>query len=527
VAGWSAEEAALVAGLAPPPASQVTALRRAIRAGEDPLGHSFSRLRSPAERRGSGATYTPLAIVGAMVDWACGAGAPARVVDPGSGSGRFLLAAGRAFRRARLLGVEIDPLAALMARGNLAASGLAGRAEIRLCDYRQLELAAVAGSTLFLGNPPYLRHHHIAGGWKEWLSRTARARGLAQSALAGLHVHFLLATLCHARPGDRGCLVTAAEWLDVNYGRLARQLLIGPLGLLRLDLVEPSARPFDDALATAVITGFEVGARSRLIEVRRVGALAPGDRLAGGRRVARARLAREPRWTALTRAGPPRRSHELVELGELCRVHRGQVTGANRVWIAGSDTPRLPARFLVPAVTSARELFAAGTELTLVAPLRRIIALPAAIDALPEPERAEVEAFLAWARRQGADRSYVARHRSPWWSVKLRAPAPLLATYMARRPPAFVRNRAGARHINIAHGIYPREPLADACLDLLAAHLIESVSLADGRAYAGGLVKFEPGEMERLLVPGLDLLRSGAAPAPRATPVKSAGRTPP
>jgi hypothetical protein len=228
--------------------------------------------------------------------------------------------------------------------------------------------------------------------------------------------------------------------------------------------------------------------------------------------VARARLAREPRWTALTRAGAPRRSQELVELGELCRVHRGQVTGANRVWIASCDTPRLPARFLVPAVTGARELFAAGTELGPAAPLRRIIALPAALDALPEPDRAQVEAFLAWARCQGADRSYVARHRSPWWSVRLRAPAPLLATYMARRPPAFVRNRAGARHINIAHGIYPREPLADACLDLLAAHLIESVSLADGRAYAGGLVKFEPREMERLLVPAPDLLRAGAAP---------------
>jgi hypothetical protein len=85
-------------------------------------------------------------------------------------------------------------------------------------------------------------------------------------------------------------------------------------------------------------------------------------------------------------------------------------------------------------------------------------------------------------------------------------PAPILATYMARRPPAFVRNLAAARHVNIAHGLYPREPLPAAALDSLAAYLRGSVTAAQGRVYAGGLAKFEPGEMERLLVPAPSLL---------------------
>jgi hypothetical protein len=81
---------------------------------------------------------------------------------------------------------------------------------------------------------------------------------------------------------------------------------------------------------------------------------------------------------------------------------------------------------------------------------------------------------------------------------------------MARRPPAFVRNPAGAGHINIAHGIYPRVPLPPAALGRLAAHLRTSVSQGEGRTYAGGLTKFEPREMERLMVPGPELL--GAEP---------------
>jgi hypothetical protein len=77
---------------------------------------------------------------------------------------------------------------------------------------------------------------------------------------------------------------------------------------------------------------------------------------------------------------------------------------------------------------------------------------------------------------------------------------------MARRPPAFVRNHCGARHINIAHGLYPREALSDATLDALAAFLRANVLQADGRTYAGGLTKFEPKEMERIAVPPLEEL---------------------
>jgi hypothetical protein len=72
---------------------------------------------------------------------------------------------------------------------------------------------------------------------------------------------------------------------------------------------------------------------------------------------------------------------------------------------------------------------------------------------------------------------------------------------MARRPPAFVRNLADARHINIAHGLYPREDFTSDFLDAIAKYLSGNTSTTSGRTYAGGLTKFEPREMERLPVP--------------------------
>ena len=195
-------------------------------------------------------------------------------------------------------------------------------------------------------------------------------------------------------------------------------------------------------------------------------------------------------------------------------MHRGQVTGANAVWVSTGPHPLIPARFQFAAVTRARELFAAGAVLLPGAALRRVIDLPADLAELTTAEQAAVACFLRAAAAAGAADGYVARHRSPWWRVRLAEPPPILASYMARRPPAFVRNLAGARFLNIAHGLYPRDPLPPRLLDALAGYLSRSVTTGQGRVYAGGLVKFEPREMERLPVPAPGLLATAGQECP-------------
>ena len=519
VNGLSGAERELAAAPGPGPASAGLLpagedLRELIAAGGDPLGDALCAVRSPAERRGLGQTLTPGPIVQSMLDWAAGqAAVPVIVVDPGTGSGRFLLAAGRRWPRAELVGVETDPAAALIARANLAAAGLAARATVINADYRALRLPPASGPTLYLGNPPYVRHHQITAGWKLWFTTTARQRGLAASALAGLHVHFFLATAVHAAPGDLGVFITAAEWLDVNYGALVRSLLLGDLGGQAVHVFEPASPVFADAIVTSAITCFLPGTRPGAMRLE----LASGAGLGGGKRVSRATLTEARRWTPLVRGGTEpqrpgkmirRAGNGMVELGEICRVHRGQVTGANAVWIRDHAENGIPHRFRFPAVTRARELFAAGGVLADPTPLRVVIDLPADLDELAAAERELVVAFIAAAARAGAADGYIARHRRAWWRVGLTEPAPILASYMARRPPTFVRNLAAARHLNIAHGLYPREHLPSEVLDRLAAYLRGSVNVSQGRTYSGGLTKFEPGEMERLPVPWEELRSS-------------------
>jgi hypothetical protein len=505
VPGWTMEEERLTAKLPSLPFDLIEQIRNKILRGQDPLGDLLMTVRPGNQRRQQGATYTPLKIVQSMVSGVAPRSSFARIVDPGAGSARFLLAAGRRWRHAELIGVEIDPVAAVIARANLAVAGFADRSEIRINDYRNFPLEPIDGRTLYIGNPPYVRHHLIDAVWKEWLVREAAQLRLRASQLAGLHVHFFLRTALTAKQCDVGVFITASEWLDVNYGALVRELLLGRLGGQRLTVIEPTALPFPDAATTAVIAAFEVGSRPTSIRVKRIEEPDDLSNTNGGRLVRRERLENENRWSHLTRRLRPE-PEGYVELGELCRVHRGQVTGSNKVWIAGPDSSTLPESVLFPSVTRARELIASGLVLQDASHLRAVIDIPVDLAVFNEYELRSIERFLRAAKSAGADKSFIARNRKAWWSVGLREPAPILATYMARRPPAFVRNLARARHINIAHGLYPREPLAERVLTRLVSHLASMTNVADGRTYAGGLTKFEPREMERILVPSPELL---------------------
>lgn len=505
VGGLTPAEKALAKALPDVKVSEVNALRSKIRDGGDPLGEAFCAVRSADLRRESGAVYTPYKIVEAMLGWAATVRVPDRVVDPGAGSGRFLIEAGRQFKKASLVAVETDPLAALMTRANIAAVGMAERATVLLKDFREAEFEKIDGNTLYIGNPPYVRHHRIDPGWKDWLKLQAAHFNLKASSLAGLHVYFFLAIARWAKAGDYGALITASEWLDVNYGQLVRDLFLNRLGGQAVYVIEPEAEPFPGTQSTAAVTTFTVNGTPPSARFARISKLDDLDHLSGGRRVSRERLMAEPRWSHFTRK-PNEIPSGYVELGELCRVHRGQVTGANRVWIAGSHSEGLPDDVLFPSITKALELFRAGQILSDSGKLRRVIDLPVDLSDIPRSKRDAVEAFLKRAEKMGAKTNYTAKHRKAWWAVGLRKPAPVLATYMARRAPAFVLNKAKARHLNIAHGLYPREPLAENLLLGLVKYLSGAQMMERGRVYAGGLTKFEPREMERIPVPGTTVL---------------------
>jgi hypothetical protein len=144
------------------------------------------------------------------------------------------------------------------------------------------------------------------------------------SRLAGLHLHFFVKTREIARDGDFGAFITAAEWLDVNYGHTLRSALLNGMGGLSVDLFPADVAVFDGTMTTAAITCFEIGSSAVAFGAPR----APGfSRSGSGQRVAATVLAGK---NGLQFGEPVRRRPRMPEIvSAICWVKQGQVTGLN------------------------------------------------------------------------------------------------------------------------------------------------------------------------------------------------------
>lgn len=493
------------------------ASRLGVLRGGDPLGEEFLRARPGTERRSAGAFYTPPAIVEPMVAWVLGRG-PSRVIDAGCGSGRFACAVVRHQPGLALIAVDLDPVATLVARANLAVLG-AENVRVIHGDYTTLTLEAVRGTTAFIGNPPYVRHHDLSPATKAWAADAGRRLGHQVSPLSGLHAYFVLATAMLARPGDIGTFITSSEWLDVGYGSAIRQLLLDGLGGLSLTAFDPRSSAFKDVMTTAVIVSFEAGAHPDTIRLRQVQS---ADELAKtmGFPVRREALAAATRWSPLF-APPSADGHAEpisvgtpIRLGDIVRVHRGQVTGGNGFFVMSRERAK-DLRLLEwcrPVITAADEVLDASGLIRDTVQRKVLLCPPKDLDRKAHPA---LDCYLRLGeRRQMGDdvalmERYVPRHRTPWWHVGQIPAPPIVASYMARRAPAFALNPDRLALLNIGHGLWPRWELSEHELGELVSYLnaMSAGFRGGGRTYHGGLEKFEPREMEALIVPGGERFR--------------------
>jgi SAM-dependent methyltransferase len=526
----SEQEAELVSKalrLPQPSEKHLKSIRSLIVQNRDPLGQAICSVRSSEERRGLGMVYTPPEIVGPMVRWVLEQ-RPVRVVDAGCGSGRFTTSVCLMNPDVQVIAVDVDPLATLVCRANAAVIG-ARKVRVLQDDYTKLDLPTASGRTAFVGNPPYVRHHMIPCSAKARACQIAESLHLSMSQLAGLHVHFYLSTARYSRLGDVGCFVTSAEWLDVGYGEVLRRLLTERFAVEALHLIDPTSRPFTDAMTTALITSFRVGAASPLVRLRVVTEASELKELDQTTlAVPRSELARTSRWRAVIEEASTTRQlqaspaglrassirclrDDMVPLGSLLRVRRGVATGCNSFFVMTQTEAceRGLTSFSRQAVTSAKEIFNSGGVIRAGKQRKVLIDLPACLDSR-HPGIARIMAYVAEGEREAVHRRYLCAHRNPWWALRIPEAPPVLATYMARQAPVFALNPDGLVPLNIAHGLYPRIALEDDELAALVYYLnwARGSFRGEGRTYHGGLEKFEPREMEALLIPPLpELLR--------------------
>jgi predicted RNA methylase len=475
-----------------------------------------------SERKALGAFYTDDALVRVLVEW--GLRRPGRaVMDPSCGDGRFLALAGK-LGATRLVGCDISPGAAEATRLNLAGGACA--VEVVTSDFFALEPGTMEPVDVVVGNPPFIRYQRFGGESRRRALRSALRIGVRLSQLTSSWAPFLLHAVQFLRPGGDLATVVPAEILQTNYGLATLRALLRRFASVSLYAFEQNL--FADAQEDTCLLLAENlgGACDQVFLVPLVSAadLAGGftNGPTGGQGVfplAEANLVhfaeaflRPAERRAWRRA---RRNPAVRSLASLASVTNGYVSGDNDFFHRRLDdalAAGYPLTWLFPIARSARSLQGLSfTREDVGAQEEKGVAhhLLVPQDDLFASDPALLARFVREGESRGTPHRYKCRVRDPWWRVPGLVRGDVLVGYMAGTRPKAAVNRAGAFFSNSLHGLKMNDAVPP---DLLVLGLHSSLSLLslemEGRSYGGGVLKVEPRELDRVLVPRPDVRAS-------------------
>ncbi len=468
----------------------------------------------PSRRKAAGAYYTPDAIVGSLLQWAV-RGADERLLDPACGDGRFLAG------HRNSVGIEQDQEAARTAMAR------APWALVHEGDFFAWARATEERFDCAAGNPPFIRYQTFRGEVREQALRLCAARGVRFSGLAGSWAPFLVAVASLLKPGGRMAFVVPAEIGHAPYAAPLFSHLLERFDLIQLVAVRGKLFPelSEDCwlLYAAGCGGATREIRLSVMERFTAAAEPPSEWLAvsaaewqsAWRRRLRPYLMNEQARSLYREAA----GHAETRLfGEVAQIGIGYVSGDNDFFhLTPSAAERwdIPQQLLQPTVRNGRLLCRRNLTRQTVEAWRRANQ-PMLLLNLPKRGKLprSVEKYLDTEPGRVASERYKCRMRKPWYSVPDVTMPEMFLTYMSGTAPKLVRNLAGCACTNSVHGVHVRE-LQDA-QRLFAAwdHPFLQLSCElEGHPLGGGVLKLEPGEAARIVLPPAALLAELDTPA--------------
>ena len=460
---------------------------------------------SPSARKSLGSFYTPPEVAEMLVRWVVRSPSD-RLLDPACGDGRFLAA------HSNVVGVDRDVSAVVAVAEDVP------HATVHAADFFDWAGSTKARFECVAGNPPFIRYQQFNGDVRQTALRLCSRLGAKLTGLTSSWAPFVIVAASLLKPAGRLAFVVPAEIGHAPYARPLIRFLLDNFSNVHVAAVREKVFPeLSEDVWFVYASGFGKSSDSIVLSAHGSFSEVP-EPLSGGEQIDSAVF---ESWNDRLRPFllPPRirdlytrlSSHEgTVRLGDCARVGIGYVTGANDFFhLRPSDAERIgiPDEFLRPSVRRSAFLpQKAVTHSTVKNWLDRdepvlLLNIPAGAT-LPK----EVRRYLDSSSGRKARTAYKCRVRSPWYSVPdVRVPHAFLG-YMSGLGPNLVANRAGCVCTNSIHAVHVAN--GTSTTELLQRWLHPLVALScelEGHPLGGGMLKIEPREAARIVLPAPNL----------------------
>jgi len=430
------------------------------------------------------------------------------VLDPGCGTGIFALSILGALSEKfendvplRYLGIENDPLLALSAAVSLDWIDAPKVWRILYANFlnvnrRDLEEIGFHKIDAVVANPPFVRSSKLG-------ERTKLAGELDLSMQAGLHSHFLARSSRLLKHG-RMVFIVPIEMNETHYGsRLLEQLR-------SKFIFNSKIMYYEKENSTWHVESLQKLTLKKHLKIGKVWTLMLFHPVSI--------LKEEPFSQRLSKG----RKARAASLGSFASIHRGISTGANDFFVLTNDIVEkigVPVDYLkkiIPTKTRKAELPTVFSEenwdyLKEKGKPCWLLSLPkeTLISDLPQV----IRQYIKKGERQGTHLVPTCRNRKPWYYIRIPRIPDMVFTYISRGYPKFIYNKAEAYNLTNLLAIYLDLPakLSEKKATVLTKFLNSELKNwidreSAGRKYAGGLIKFEPGDLKNMPVSKSKLL---------------------
>lgn len=455
-------------------------------------------------RKQLGQYYTPPHVVASLAKWLLQSPTDT-LLDPACGDGRFLQA------HSQSTGIELCPAACEAARQR------APGARVLQTDFFTWAASAPDRFTAIGGNPPFIRYQNFSGDVRKRALALSRALGAEFSQLVSSWAPFVAAAAGLLKPGGRMGFVVPAEIGHATYAptlltalcrHFERVLVVAVRRKMFPHLAEDTwllyAEGFGgsaDGVDLAAVESFAFCAtpppasrRAPIREMAQAGARLRKHLLPVACRELYDRLNDEP-WTR--------------RVAEVADISIGYVTGANaffhltpaqaRLWDVPPELTRVTVRRSEQLPREAVEPDTVQGWLQADLPVLLLTLPPTG----PLPDG--VRRYLDSAEAREARGRYKCRTRNPWYSVPgVVAPDGFLSV-MCGRATSLVANRASCVCTNSVHTVRTRGGASLSRLqEAWTAPLSRLSQEIEGHPLGGGMLKLEPREAGRVVIPWMD-----------------------
>lgn len=437
--------------------------------------------------------------------------------DPAIGAGIFFASVRKQLGQEWInsaRGIEIDPHSAARTRHRWRRSPLS----VITGDFLQQPPEHDTWN-LLLANPPYRRSQLLDSSLEPLRQQLESALQLKISRRSDLYLYFVLRAHQWMKRGAIAAWILPSEFLVTDYGKALRTYLSQNVQLLRIHTFEQSEAQFDNALTSTsvVVLRNTEPASSDQVRVTRGGSL-KAPRAERMEFIADLVSARRWSFEFLDRR---RASHSSDRrIGDFFSVKRGLATGANKLFVLSDEQVvalRVDRQFIKPILPRAIHIpnsYVGVSTAGLPEPAsgRWLIDTDWSIPRIRSVSPLFAEYLVSI--EAAAQESVLVRRRQPFYKQELSPRCDLVFVYMAKATVPTSRRFIANESDAVALNNYLILSLRDAWVDRAArlgigrialraalARIEPAELLSEGRLYGRNLLKLEPTELSRVLMP--------------------------